>query len=141
MSVRPDVVRERLAHLAQVLKQLERLRSMSPEQRTSDPLIQLAAERALQVAAEVLFDVGHHVLAGRGARVPAHYRDVLPALASIGVVNGELVQRLHGLAGLRNIIVHDYVQVDPAILFELIDQRLSDLQEAARALAAIPELR
>ncbi|HEY6882308.1 MAG TPA: HepT-like ribonuclease domain-containing protein [Polyangiales bacterium] len=71
MTVRPEVVRERLAHLALVLTQLERLRSMPSEQRSADVLYQLAAERALQVAAEVLFDIGHHVLAGRGARVPS----------------------------------------------------------------------
>src|SRR5688500_9561732 len=114
---------------------------MPQEQRNADVLFQLAAERALQVAAEVLFDVGHHLLAGRGARVPAHYRDVLPALASAGALPAEVVQRLAGLAGLRNIIVHDYVQVDPAIVFGLVDERLDDLHAAMVALASLPELR
>ena len=141
MTVRPEVVRERLAHLALVLKQLERLRAMSPEQRRSDPLIQLAAERALQVAAEVLFDVGHHVLAGRGTHVPAQYREIIPALGAAGALPLALAQRLDGLAGLRNIIVHDYVQVDAEILFRLIDERLDDLIEALAALSDLPELR
>jgi uncharacterized protein YutE (UPF0331/DUF86 family) len=141
MTVRPEVVRERLAHLALVLKQLERLRAMGPEERRADVLFQLAAERALQVAAEVLFDIGHHLLAGRGARVPAHYRDVLPALAAVQVLPAEVAQRLDGLAGLRNIIVHDYVQVDATILFRLIDERLDDLHQALAALLSLPELR
>ncbi len=78
---------------------------------------------------------------GRGARVPAHYRDVLPALAAAGVIPDELAQRLAGLAGLRNIIAHDYVQVDVAIMFRLVDERLDDLNAALVALSGLPELR
>lgn len=52
MTVRPAVVRARLAHLGFVLGQLERLRQLSPEARRSEPLHRMAAERGIHVAAE-----------------------------------------------------------------------------------------
>lgn len=70
MTVRPAVILARLAHLAAVLDSLRRLRAMSGEERARDPLHRLAAERALHVAAEAIFDIGHHVLAGRGLPIP-----------------------------------------------------------------------
>ncbi len=139
MTVRPEVVLARLAHLSRALSQLERLSLLSPVER-GDPLHLLALERALQLAAEVLFDIGHHVLAGRGLAVPAHYRDVLPALGVAGVLSEALVARLEGLAGLRNLLVHGYVEVDPERLWVLVDTQLPDLHAAHVALAALPEL-
>lgn len=140
MTVRPEVVLARLAHLARALGQLERLAALPAESREGEPLHLLALERALQLAAEAIFDIGHHVLAGRNQGVPAHYRDVLPALARCGVLSQDLVERLEGLAGLRNILVHDYIDVDATHLWALIETRLGDLRAAHDALAAIPEL-
>ncbi len=127
-------------HLSQVLVALRRLRAMPRDQRDADALHQLAAERALHVAAEAIFDIGHHVLAGRGLPIPSTYREVLPALVRAGVLDASVEARLVGLAGLRNILVHDYGDVDPARLWELVDGRLEDLEAAQSAFAALREL-
>ena len=111
MTVRPAVVLARLAHLGAVLTQLERLRAMPAAER-ADPLYQLASERALHVAVEAVLDIGHHVLAGRGLPIPGTYREVVPALVAGGVFAAALASRLEGMAGMRNILVHDYVDVD-----------------------------
>lgn len=139
MTVRPAVVIGRLAHLGAVLSQLERLRDLAPEQRR-DALYELAAERGVHVVIEAILDVGHHVLAGRGLPVPATYRDVIPALVSNGVLAPELGARLDGMAGMRNILVHDYVDVDSSYVWAVIDQRLGDLRAAHAQLSALPEL-
>ena len=105
MTVHPAVVLARLAHLGRLLDQLEKLRAVPRSER--DPIHELAAERALHVSAEAVFDIGHHVLAGRGLRVPATYREVIPALVAAGVLEASLGKRLDGMAGMRNILVHD----------------------------------
>jgi uncharacterized protein YutE (UPF0331/DUF86 family) len=126
--------------LARALGQLDRLVAIPRRERAGEPLHQLAAERALHVAAEAIFDVGHHVLAGRGLAVPAQHRDVLPALERAGVLPKHLVERVEGLAGLRNILVHDYVDVDAERLWDLVESRLVDLRAIHEALASLPEL-
>jgi uncharacterized protein YutE (UPF0331/DUF86 family) len=140
MTVRPQVILARLAHLGRVLEQLRRLRALPSAERMADPMFALALERALHVAAEALFDIGHHVLAGRGRAIPATYREIVPALVQEGVLPADLGVRLEGLAGLRNILVHDYVAVDTARLWEAVDARLPDLEAVEAALARLPEL-
>lgn len=140
MTVRPAVVRARLAHWGFVLRQLERLRELSPVERQLEPLHRMAVERGIHVAAEAIFDIGHHVLAGRGLPVPAAYRDVVPALVQAGVLDAQLGARLDGLAGLRNILVHDYVAIDESRVWQALDQHLGDLTAVHQALGALPEL-
>ncbi len=66
--------------------------------------------------------------------VPRTYRDVLPALAKTGVIPTELAEALSGLAGLRNLLVHDNKDIDHTILWSLIDHRLDDLRQVQHAL-------
>lgn len=140
MTVRRAVVLGRLAHLGKVIRELEGLRALPGPARDADALMNLALERAFHVAAEAVFDIGHHVLAGRGAEVPAAYRDILPALVRAGVVAESLATRLDGLAGLRNLLVRDYAVIDRPRLWKLLDERLDDLRAIHDALAAIPEI-
>jgi uncharacterized protein YutE (UPF0331/DUF86 family) len=138
--VSKPVVVARLAHLGNVIRDLERLRALPRNVRETDAIANLALERALHIAAEAIFDIGHHILAGRGLDVPATYREVLPALARAGVIDPALLVRLEGLAGLRNILVHDYAVVESPRLWQLLDDRLGDLHAIYAALAAIPEV-
>jgi len=140
VTVSKPVVVARLTHLGNVIRDLERLRALPRIARETDAIANLALERALQIAAEAVFDIGHHILAGRGLDVPATYREVLPALARAGVIDTALLARLEGLAGLRNILVHDYVVVESPRLWRLLDERHEDLQAIHTAFAAIPEV-
>jgi uncharacterized protein YutE (UPF0331/DUF86 family) len=140
VTVRPAVVRARLAHLGFVLRQLERLRQVSPAERQREPLHRMAVERGIHVAAEAIFDIGHHLLAGRGLAVPAAYRDVIPALVQAGVLDAATGARLDGMAGLRNILVHDYIAIDESRIWQVLDQHLEDLVLVQQALGAVPEL-
>jgi uncharacterized protein YutE (UPF0331/DUF86 family) len=140
MTVRPAVVRARLAHLGFVLRQLERLQQLPTAERQREPLHRMAAERGIHVAAEAIFDIGHHVLAGRGLPVPPAYRDVIPALVGAGALDAMIAARLDGMAGLRNILVHDYVAVDEARVWQVLDRQLGDLAAVHQALGALPEL-
>ena len=139
MTVRPAVILARLQHLGQVLVQLDRLRALSPPERV-DPLLCLAAERALHVAIEAVLDVGHHVLAGRGHPIPPAYRGVVPALVVHGILEVDLGTRLEGMAGMRNILVHDYMHVDAAQIWNAVDERVDDLRDVHLAFAALAEL-
>jgi uncharacterized protein YutE (UPF0331/DUF86 family) len=140
MTVRKAVLQSRLAHLGRIIRDLDRLRALPSAEREGNSLANLSLERALHVAAETIFDIGHHLLAGRGLDVPAVYRDVLPALARAGIIESSMMERLDGLAGLRNILVHDYVGVDRARLWKLLDERLDDLRAIHAALGQIREL-
>ena len=63
MVLKPDVVRERLLHLEEVVTRLEELQHLNPRQVQDNYRDSWAVERGLQVAAEIVFDVGNQILA------------------------------------------------------------------------------
>lgn len=47
----------------------------------------------------------------------------------------EFAQRLAPLAGFRNILVHDYLEVDPQIVHDILINGRADLREFGRQIA------
>ena len=132
MVVRHEVLRERLAVLRETLRRLDEVRVHQP----SDAIAEWALERGLQIAAQSVFDIGNHVLAGGFGERPADYASIPMSLRKHGVIREELETRLRGLAGFRNLLVHDYARVDPERVRELMEQRMDDLAEFADAVEA-----
>lgn len=126
MTFRPEVVRERLKRLRQVLRNLARVREITRHEFLADYRHQWLAERGLQLAAEVVFDIGNHILAGALNVSASHYEDVIAKLSDGQVISRELADRMRGLGGFRNILVHGYVDLDPARVHKYLQTRLGD---------------
>jgi uncharacterized protein YutE (UPF0331/DUF86 family) len=120
-----DAVQVRIEHLERVITQLDKLRKMGEEALRGDQAQMWAVERGLQLGAEVILDIGNHILSARFGVSAADYKDIVKQLAEHRVIGAALKTRLDGLAGFRNILVHDYVRLDP-------DKVLSALADAPR---------
>lgn len=114
MVLRPEAVRERLRKLEEVISGLEGLVG----RKRSGLRDEWATERGLQLAAELLFDIGNHVLTAQFGVNAKDYEDVLEQLATRGVIDATLRERFRGLGGFRNILVHDYLPLDTAKVAE-----------------------
>lgn len=113
MTVEPDVVRRKLLEIDEASAHLRAWSPVTVAQLESDQQLRWAVERGLQVAAEALFDAGAHVLAAEFQEAVDEYRQVPPRLLARGVLSAETAGRLKGLAGFRNVLVHDYADIDP----------------------------
>jgi len=129
MVVRREALRERIAGLRAACVRLAELGTRP----ATDPAAEWAAERGLQIAAQAVFDIGNHVLAGGFAERPIDYAAVPEMLCSRGVIGPGLETRLRGLAGFRNLLVHDYARVDPERVREMLRTRLPDFEAFATA--------
>ena len=96
---------------------------------TADPRMVAAGESYLRRALEALLDLARHVLAKGFARGPAEYAEVARQLGEVGVVTEKQSRRLVLMARYRNRLVHVYHQVTDAELYELLTQRLGDIEE------------
>ena len=101
MTLRADALRARLLKLEEVLTRLEELR----EAPSGEDFRQAwAVERGLQLAAEILFDVGNHILSSHFGVSAQDYEDVLVRLQGEHVIDDSLLERLRGRGGFRNIL-------------------------------------
>ncbi|MFN8642539.1 MAG: HepT-like ribonuclease domain-containing protein [Candidatus Binatia bacterium] len=72
--------------------------------------------RGSQLGAEAVLDIGNHILSacfGVSARLVDHEDLVAQLFERCGVIDHALRERLRGLGGFRNILVHDYLRLDP----------------------------
>jgi uncharacterized protein YutE (UPF0331/DUF86 family) len=106
--LRPDAVRERLLRLEEVVSRLEDLAGRDREGFRDE----WAAERGLQLGAEIVLDIGNHVLSAHFGVSAQDYEDIISQLGRHGVISVALRQRLEGLGGVRNILVHGYLRID-----------------------------
>ncbi len=135
MVVRPDALRERLKRLEEVISRLEELGRTEAQQREDFRNV-WAVERGLQLAAEIAFDIGNHILSAHYGVSPTDYEDILEQLGSRGVIDAALRERLRGLGGFRNVLVHGYLRVDPERVREGLRRAPEDFSEFARAMRA-----
>ncbi len=113
MVLRPEAIRERLLRLEEVVSRLEELGRPDPLAPRGGFRDTWAAERGLQLAAEIAFDVGNHILSAHFGVSAKDYEDIVAQLGAVGVIDPSLRERLKGLGGFRNILVHGYLRVDP----------------------------
>jgi uncharacterized protein YutE (UPF0331/DUF86 family) len=129
-----DVFERRTRRFVETLEILERLRSTPWERFSTDPEKYGSAERFLQVAVEILDDLGAHLVAKFGAGHVERYRDIPDRLLTAGRLTEAQADVWRRVIGFRNVIVHNYLDVDRAIVFDILSNSLDDLRELHRAL-------
>lgn len=121
MPVRGEVVQRKLATIREAVVQLRTQGDVTTDRLAADVMLRWAVERGLQVAAEAVFDAGNHILAGEFSDPADEYAHVPQRLAAHGVITSATAARLRGLSGFRNVLVHEYAQVDLGRLVEALD--------------------
>jgi uncharacterized protein YutE (UPF0331/DUF86 family) len=131
-----EVFDRRLAKLEELLRNLRSLVGEGRDRFLSDAGLQAEAERWLQLAAESTLDLAHHLIADRGWTTPTTYRDAFLVLEQEGVIPPELARQMEGWAGLRNVLVHLYMDIDHQRLWECLTEDLDQIEDFARAMVS-----
>jgi uncharacterized protein YutE (UPF0331/DUF86 family) len=79
------------------------------------------------MALQAALDASSHIVSARRLGEPETNRELFSLLAGDGWVSPGLLPVLQAMAGLRNILVHGYQQVDNAIVRDVVENRLQDL--------------
>jgi uncharacterized protein YutE (UPF0331/DUF86 family) len=122
-----DLLLRKLADLELYLSQVSEYRGLSIEEYRGDWKTQRIVERTLQIAIEACVDIASHVIADRALRVPATYGETFEVLGDARVLEPDLRDAMVRMAKFRNVIVHEYTRVDPAIVVRILNQHLDDL--------------
>ena len=82
-----------------------------------------AAERSLQVSIEVCIGVAKHWCKQLKQLSPSDAYQAFEALSQNGVFSNEELVNWRKIIGLRNALVHDYLNIDPEIIRSVISER------------------
>lgn len=126
--VRPEVLRKRLLKLDEYLAILHQIRRYSHREFLDNPERYGSAERFLQLAIETLTDLGNHVIAELELGNVDWYSDVPRRLCEAGYIDNQIEQTWVRMIGFRNILVHEYLEIDREIVYRVLQDNLNDLE-------------
>jgi uncharacterized protein YutE (UPF0331/DUF86 family) len=109
-------VRRRLAGIAENLERLGAIVPLTLEQYRGDWQCRKATERVLQEIVEAAVDINQHLLVSASGEPAPDYRQSFLEIGRLGVVPAELASALAPSAGLRHRLVHEYDEIDDAIV-------------------------
>lgn len=130
-----ESINSRLERLDELLQELETIRTGGRDAYMAERRTRLAAEHALQLAIQSCLDVGAHLTSELGLPAPDDYRSVFASLRPAGL-NADLAERLAAAAGMRNILVHGYLDVDDEAVWNALEH-LDDLRNFAATVREI----
>lgn len=119
-----EVVLVRLRLIAKYRNALEEFNSVSLDDYLNDFRQQLIVERLLQLMVEATTDTNRYLLSRLHQIRPATYFDSFIEAGRQGIVSLKLAAKLAQSAGMRNILVHQYKDIDSRIVFAAISKAL-----------------
>lgn len=125
----PELVAKRLAIIETCVRELREL--ARPGAIPSDIREARFVEHTLQIAIQAVLDTASHIVSDERLGEPRTYRELFDLLERAGWMAPALAEPLRDMAGFRNILVHGYDTVDPAIVQDVVEHHLDELLQFA----------
>ena len=124
-------IERRLDELNERLARLEALKDKTRLEFDADPYLRDIVERNLEVAAQCCIDISHRIISLEGAQKPRDFYEAITRMGELGVLPPDFARQLAPIAGFRNVLVHEYADINWDEVFENL-QHLDDLARFAQ---------
>jgi uncharacterized protein YutE (UPF0331/DUF86 family) len=104
------------------LRRLARVEALATDLRE-----QRFVEHTLQIAIQAALDVASHIVSDRRLGEPRTNRELFDLLERDSWIDAPLAATLRNMAGFRNVLVHGYDDVDLAVVRDVVEHHLGDL--------------
>lgn len=123
------VIENKISSAKKYLKLLERYKKYSRQEIENNPDIKGAVERYLYLAAQATINLAEATLSYKNFRKPTTMSESFYILNEEKIISNELTEKMVEMVGFRNVIAHDYEKVDYNIVYDVIQNRLSDIEK------------
>lgn len=123
-----SVIENRISLTKKYLKILERYKKYSQSEIEKDVDIRGAVERYLYLAVQSAIDLAEAVIAYRNFRKPSAMAESFRILTEEKILSDDLSDKLARMTGFRNIIAHDYGEIDYAIVYDILKNGSKDIE-------------
>jgi uncharacterized protein YutE (UPF0331/DUF86 family) len=121
------VIQRKFALLDKYLLEIQKhTKDISLDAFMKNKILIAAIERYLQIMVEVVIDVAERVLAIHDAGPAATANEAIEKLVKLTVLKSP--EPYTTMIKFRNVLVHEYEEIDPKIIFEIVSQHLDDFR-------------
>jgi len=130
------VILRKISELELYQKQIREFSDITLQDYKADWKTQRIVERTLQIMIETCADIANHIVSDRGMRSPTSYTDTFKVLFENNIIDSELFTIMEKMAKFRNIVVHQYEEVDAEIVIFILKKHLGDFERFKEAILA-----
>jgi uncharacterized protein YutE (UPF0331/DUF86 family) len=128
LPVEREAILPRIDGIRKNLKKLAELASLPFDQFCSGDPYDLA-QHHLRLALEGVFHISSHILSRIEGGRAVEYKEIARKMGELQVVPKEFAEKsLVPMAGMRNILVHHYSDIDAKRLYEMIRNHQKDIE-------------
>ncbi len=131
-----DLVRSRIANMGHNLNRLKEKSNVAREQFQGDLDTQDIVLHNLQLAIQICIDIGSHIIADENWEVPSSLGNTFKILSAHKVISPDTADIMASMAGFRNILIHEYEDVDLEKVYNILSNRLDDFEDFSREIIA-----
>jgi len=134
--VNREILQKRIEKLNEYLDFLNNIKTnYDKKEFKSSKKVYASTERFLHLSIEALLDIGNHLIADQNLGKVNNYSDIPLILFENNYLSEELKELFIKIIGFRNILVHDYLDIDLDIVYQILDKKLKDLEEIIKIFA------
>jgi len=131
--VEQAVIERLLVQLEEYLRDLDEIKAKySLEDFKGNKVTRRYTERTLQIAIEACLDLASHIISYQGFREPQDNKDCFQVLLENKIIPAGLAENLKKMAQFRNVVVHDYIRINPEIVYAIVQKNIPDIVSFAQ---------
>ena len=124
-----DLVRHKISHIDNNLSRLKERSKVTLKQLTDDLDIQDIILHNLQLAIQACMDIGSHIIADESWEMPNTLGEIFSVLQHHNVISSQIEENLKPMVGFRNILIHEYQEIDLEKVYDIITNHLVDFNK------------
>ena len=123
-----SVAENKISSVKKYLSILKSYKNYSMEEIKRDATLRGAVERYLYLACQAVIDLAEVIISISQFRKPTTMGESF-VLEEENVINAELKVKMARLVGFRNVLAHEYEELNYEILYDVLRNRLQDITE------------
>ena len=127
------LIQRKLSRLALYVTELKGI-SNQPKQDFLTSGLHYQAERLIELLVGTALDINFHFIKVLDLTPPTQYKESFLILGKAGILSASLAQKIANSAGLRNLLIHQYDDIDLDRLFDGLSEGMKDYEDYIQAI-------
>ena len=127
--VNKSVVLRKISHIRHALSRIKAKSKIGLDTFNNDIDSQDIVLYNLQIAIQACIDIGTHIISDEGWGIAGSFSEVFYILHDNGVINTNLTEKMISMTGLRNILIHEYEDINLVIIYNILQTNLKDIEK------------
>ena len=127
--VKVEVIRQRLNKLLTSLGKFEKFLSLSLEEFLEDDIAQDVVEYNLFICINIMIDIATHIVVENGFGNPETMGGAFDILKKEKYLTADETKTYKNMVGLRNILAHEYLKINKKIIYDILQNNLTDIKK------------